>query len=468
MLLIGVLGMPIAMSIWLILMEDGPPGGVRRAVGLTAGSVALCALGLLPFAGQTTPFSVTWLPTAGALRLSLGATSLYSVAATALAAAALFLLPTAGPGVRGRTGAVVLLALMAGNLAFLADHFLLRYAALEVAGLCIAGAPLLAGTGRDRVGQATHVYVLLRFGDAGMLIAVLLLGRAGTLEIAPALANFAALEGAAGTWVVGGFFLAVAVKLGLWPFHTWMRPGALSSRAVHAWLYATLMPNLGLYLLYRVAPLPAANPLLRTALLGAGLASGAITAWALWRYPDPALRAVRLTALLHSLVWSLALLLEARIAWWGLLALSAIRLPLYLRSGRTEAVTERAPAREPAWDGSLRRLARWIYAGVETGGLERLVGGMSTGLGGLARWLYTHVERGTLGEGLESLTQRTVAVTEETYGAVEGGLEGLFHTVARGVLAGSARLRRWHSGRLRANLWWLIACLVLALFWVLY
>jgi hypothetical protein len=468
MLLIGVLGMPIAMSIWLTLMEDGPPGGVRRAVGLTAGSVALCALGLLPFAGQTPPLSMTWLPTAGTLRLSLGTTSLYSIAATALAAAALFVLPTIGSGVRGRTGGLLLLALAAGNLAFLADHFLLRYVALEVAGLCIAAAPLLAGSGRARFGQATHVYVLLRLGDAGLLVAILLLGRAGTLEIAPALANFAALEGAA-AWVVGGFFLAVAVKLGLWPFHTWMAPGALPSRSAHAWLYATLMPNLGLYLLYRVAPLPAASPLLRTALLGAGLVSGLITAWALWRRPEPSLRAARLTALLHSLVWCLALLLEAKVAWWGLLALSAVRLPLYLRSPRPEAADGRVPAAEPALDGNLRRLARWIYGGVETGGLERLVVGVSAGLVGVARWLYTHVERGMLDQGLESLTQRTVAVTEETYVVLEQrGLEGLFHTVARTLLAGSARLRRWHTGRLRVNLWWLILSLALALLWVLY
>jgi hypothetical protein len=127
------------------------------------------------------------------------------------------------------------------------------------------------------------------------------------------------------------------------------------------------------------------------------------------------------------------------------------------------------PAAEPALDGNLRRLARWIYGGVETGGLERLVVGVSAGLVGVARWLYTHVERGMLDQGLESLSQRTVAVTEETYVVLEQrGLEGLFHAVARTLLAGSARLRRWHTGRLRVNLWWLILSLALALLWVLY
>jgi hypothetical protein len=461
MLLIGLLGMPIAISIWLTLKEDGPPGRIRWAVCLTTGSTALCALALLPFAGQATRCSVTWLPVAGTLHLSLGATSLYSLAATAFAAAVLFGLP--GPSLRrGRVGGVVLLGLAAGSVAFLAGHFLLRYVALEVVGLCIAVAPLLVDAGRRQVKRAGWVYLLLRLGDAGMLVAVLLLeAGTGTLDVGPALADFAALSPDAQLWVIGGFYLAVAVKIGLWPFHTWLRPeGALSPRT-HAWLYATLMPNLGLYLLYRVTPLLAEAPGVRPVVLGVGALSAVGVILALRYRRDPAQRAARFAALLGALVWCLAALTGAKFAWWGLLALSALRLPLYLRLTSGESA-------RPAlgwWSSSrLDRLAGWLYARVEAGGLGRLPARAYALLVRLASWIYTRVEKGAFEDALGTASRVTVAATENVYDVVERrGLEGSLRGVVGGVLAGSARLRRWHTGRLRISLGWLIVCLILAL-----
>jgi hypothetical protein len=43
------------------------------------------------------------------------------------------------------------------------------------------------------------------------------------------------------------------------------------------------------------------------------------------------------------------------------------------------------------------------------------------------------------------------------------GLEGLLRGTVRAVLAGGRRMQRWHTGRLRRNLSWVAACLVLAI-----
>ena len=181
-LLTGVLGLPVAIAILLILTEHGPPARVRWAVSLTAGVTALCALGLLPFAGQVPPLTLTWLPTAGPMRLSLATTSLFAITATAAAAVVVYGVGSSidlGPRASYQ-GALTLVALAAGNLAFLSGHFLLRYLALEIVGLCVGAAPLLESGGRERFVHAGWVYLLLRFGDAGLLTAILLLDRKST------------------------------------------------------------------------------------------------------------------------------------------------------------------------------------------------------------------------------------------------------------------------------------------------
>jgi hypothetical protein len=72
---------------------------------------------------------------------------------------------------------------------------------------------------------------------------------------------------------------AAWVKLGGWPFHLWSRAGRGLSLASQAWLYATLVPNLGAYLLYRVTPLLAVAGLLRTPLLWLGASCALIAIW---------------------------------------------------------------------------------------------------------------------------------------------------------------------------------------------
>lgn len=468
-LLLGLLGLPIGVSLWLTRTEHSPPGRFRWGVSLAAGTTALCALGLIARGAPTFPFKLVWLPEAGPMGLSLGVTSLYAIAATASAAAVAFLIAAPSSRRPRFLGGLVLVALAAGNLAFLSGHFLMRYVALETVGLCVAAVQLLEGEQRDRFFHAGWVYLLLRIGDAGLLVGVLLLRTfSGTLEIGPALEAGGALPAAAQLWVIGGLYLAVAVKIGLWPFQRWIASGARLSRDVHAGLYATLMPNLGLYLLYRVSPLLAAAPSLRPVVFGVGALSGAVALLSIVRRPA-ASRPSDVNALLGSVIWCATSVGTPKIAWWGLLAMSFVRLPLFLTLPR--------PAKAPSGDlaarwadgGEAHQMVRRLSTRVEKGGLERGVAALWAAGQRLARGLYAHLEINTFDRGLETLAQRTLAATANVHATLEQqGLEGALRAVARGVLRGSHLLRHRHSGRLRANLRWIVLCIILAVAWAIF
>jgi NADH:ubiquinone oxidoreductase subunit 5 (subunit L)/multisubunit Na+/H+ antiporter MnhA subunit len=113
----------------------------------------------------------------------------------------------------------------------------------------------------------------------GLLTAILMLwATSGTLDISAALEAGKALDPARLNWLVAGFLLAVWVKLGGWPLHVWQQAGRQLTLFSHSWLYATLMPNLGLYLLYRVTPLLTLAAPLASAALWIGAATAALGA----------------------------------------------------------------------------------------------------------------------------------------------------------------------------------------------
>lgn len=233
----------------------------RAALVVTA-LATFCGLGLISYIDQVMPFTLTWIPGTGTMTFPIGGTGLYAALVTTASAflallAALSRQDTARPSTTG----VLLVTLSAANVAFLSGHFLGRYVALEVVGACVALVPLLALRNEDGSRLAKFVYLVLRIGDAGFLAAILILMRAGgTLDISEALAAGLSLDAVRLAWVVAGFLLAVWVKVGAWPFHGWLQTGRRLTLASHAWTYAIVMPNLGLYLLYRVTPLLVSHP----------------------------------------------------------------------------------------------------------------------------------------------------------------------------------------------------------------
>ena len=337
----AIVGLPlVAGASMAMALRHTRPQTARRIALTATGLTALCALAPLLFAETGPAVTAEWLPGTGPMGLSAGSSGLYAVLATTLGGF-LILLGTTPLGIRFRplSGAVMLLALAGANAAFLADHFLARYVALEIVALCVALALLVEV--RDPAGMrlAWGSYLLLRVGDAGLLAAILILaGISGTLSISPALGYAvssmegmgAALNEARVGWVVAGFVLAVWAKMGGWPFHLWSRSGRRLSLASQVWLYATVVPNLGAYLLYRVTPLLAlAGPLQRTALwLGAG--GAALAALLALTQTNPRAALVYVGAAQSGLALFVAAAGVKPAVWVGLLLLTPLRLLLFL------------------------------------------------------------------------------------------------------------------------------------------
>jgi NADH:ubiquinone oxidoreductase subunit 5 (subunit L)/multisubunit Na+/H+ antiporter MnhA subunit len=345
LLLLGAILAPVLAGLCLLVVGQRLSASLRRGVSLAVLLLAAgCALGLLRYAGQDPGIAIDWLPGTGSMTLDLGHSSLYVLLATYWAACLALL----GGWVGARQGthytdALTFVGLAAAGMALLSGHFLLRYVALEIVALCVAFA-LLAELGDEQgVRQTFLVYVLLRVGDAGLLGAIVALwGTLRTLDIGPALAATAQLPLPVLQVTAAGFLLAVWVKVGAWPFHLWRRAGRRLAPHSEAWLYATVFPNLGLYLLYRVVPLlTRAGPLgLAVLWLGAG---GAVLAALLalrQRSRGEGVVLPYVDAVLGSLAVVAATGGLQAVVWLSVLVLTPIRLLLHL--------AVRAPRSDPA------------------------------------------------------------------------------------------------------------------------
>ncbi|MBN2391247.1 MAG: hypothetical protein JXR84_11005 [Anaerolineae bacterium] len=500
-------------------VDESPIAG--RHVALTAtGLATVCAAALALNGDQEVPFRLTWLPGAGAMTFSLGTTGLYAALATTSAAFLALLLsrlpsressrpvyrlPSPGTSASG----LLLLTLAAANTAFLSGHFLGRYVALEIAGVCIALVPLLT-LARDtgpRLGK--FVYLVLRVGDTGFLISMLILtNAAGTLNIGPALESGASLDAPHLTWVIIGFVLAVWVKIGAWPFESWQQIGDQFDSTSHGWTYATVMPNLGLYLLYRITPLLALQPALQTwalwlslsgmvlvtviallkrdlrpavvylnaaqgglalCLAAGGLQKSIVTLmlvmtplrllflWGSNAMQTESLRVRRLGGLLVGvgssllmgfngyLVWQLAQ--SMAVSWTALILLALI---VILMSGRYLAAAmfskpDRFQKTYQVWEPEI----------------PSQVATLDRGLLKLAEALRAWFEVGFL-ERVVTWTPRVfVGIAELLHQTIEQqGLEGILRSTAKGVFVFSRWMQERHTGRLRANLQWVFVALL--------
>lgn len=420
---------------------------VQRLLLLTVALVMLCALALFPFLDSQAAhdagdlFAIVWLPGSGRMGLHLGSSGLTMALVTA---ASLFLMQLIfdeeQAASRGAlfSAPLMLVALAAANAAFLSSNFLGRYVALEVVGLCIALAPLLELPQGMRVTRS--VYMALRVGDAGFLAAILLLMQAtGTLDIAAALAAGEALSAAQLAWPVGGFLLAVWVKVGAWPLHGWIYAGRLLRPTTRGWLYGILMPNLGLYLLYRVTPLLRVAGPLRDVLFGVGVLAVLV---ALWLAFSQRRDAGRLFPALGALGGGLALCFAARGAaapvWWLAVAFAPLQVVGNFVAKKLAAKFSRFLAADSILPSAqLLPIARQLQHRVEVGMLGRLVLGVPQAVLAASRWLYRVVEHGTL----------------------EGGLRAS----SRAVLGMGRWLQRWHTGSLRDNLAWVVVMLLVVM-----
>jgi len=519
----GLVFAPLAAAVLLPFLRRARARILRRWLAGVAALATACAIGLLFFIGETPTIAFTWLPGTGEMGFSLERAGLLAALATSATAAFVFAgtartLREASISAR-LAGMVWLVTLAAANAAFLSAHFLARYVALEVVGLCIALAALIEIGEMRGLRRGGLVYLLLRIGDAGLLTAILLLGaRTGTLEIGPALAAAPTLSARALAWVTAGFALAVSVKIGLWPFHFWVRVGQSLSRPSDLWLYATVMPNLGLYLLYRTAPLLALPGALNTALLLVGAISGGAALAVMLFWPLPELFPVYVMAAQGGLAMVVAAGGGGAVLPWAILVFTAVRPLLWLVSrmqGRARVATvglsgsalllfwiwaltatllspvalvaaggllaltlmwmllalpKYTLRAAPAWlqrdweddsEAALTRFATRFHDLVEVRVLERGLDALAAGLMRFAQRLYRFIEMGVLEHGVDKSATGMIETSEAVYQTVEQDrLEGSVRGLVRAVRAGGHALRALHAGRLRTNLMWVALTLL--------
>ncbi len=331
-LLIALFSIPFLSSVAISLLLRRAPAAAHGVALVASAATALCATALLPLARDGPTLVIEWLPGTGPMAFGLGAAGLYAALVTTWTAFLTLLgAESSETEALPLSLALVLLALAAASAAFLAEHFLARYVALEVVALSIALAPLVELRGDEGGRGFWLVYVMLRLGDVGLLTAILILFDAsGTLQITPALEAASALGAARLGWVVFGLVLAVWVKLGNWPLHLWISWGRPLSPQTQAWLFATVMPNLGAYLLYRVTPLLAPSAPLQTLVQWLGAAAAILAVITALTRRDLRSGLIYVAAARGGLlVFAAASGLKAAV-WLGLLATTPLQLLLFL------------------------------------------------------------------------------------------------------------------------------------------
>ncbi|MCD4738555.1 MAG: hypothetical protein K8R89_04775 [Anaerolineae bacterium] len=459
-LLGGLLLLPLLVGVTLALLRRPAAPLARRVTVATFGLATLCALGLLAYGEREVQLPVTWLPGTGALSLHVGGVGLQAALATALVGLVARALK---PEPRQERGALadglLLIALAGGNVAFLAGHFLGRYVALELVALSVALMPLLQHRDHASRRDAQFVYLLFRIGDAGMLAGILLLlDIGGTLQIEAALQAGASESGSRLVWVVATFLLAVWVKVGACPFDHWLLAGRALPTQTGVWLYAVMMPNLGLYLLYRIAPLLELSAAQHIVLWLSSASALLALARPFWR-PEARTAPVYITAALGSLALIAAASGNTALIVWLLLWGTPLRLLLW---AMIPAPATPAP-RRALFDG-WGRVAQAVRDKVEINILERSIIWLAQSVMRAAHFLHQTVEINVLERSTTWMAQTVVGAARFLHQTVEQDrLDAALRLMVRGTWRFSRWLQQRHTGRLRINLTWVALTLVLAI-----
>ena len=200
----------------------------------------------------------TWQPSAGEMCLLFEKTSLLLVLLVSISLLLMIIIHHRQTSdISPQQLGLALISVSAANIAFLTEHFLLRYAALEAAGLCVVSASLaLSHSGKKAWDNTKLVFLNFRLGDIGLLAAIFLFyANSGTFNISQNFNLAAQLPLVTRIVLTVGLLSAVWIKMAIWPLGFWADLCSSLPPVLRTWLVDLLMPSLGAYLLYRTSPL---------------------------------------------------------------------------------------------------------------------------------------------------------------------------------------------------------------------
>ncbi|HEX8496630.1 MAG TPA: NADH-quinone oxidoreductase subunit M [Actinomycetales bacterium] len=259
--------LPLGAALALLLLPRGPGEAVAASAGVATSALTLAVsvltLAAEPWASGTAvlDLNASWIPDLSSrLHVTLdGVSAAHVLLTTALGLAAAVMVarhPPEGGSVRSLV--VCLLVVQAGAVAtFLAADLILFFVAFEVvlvpmwAIIRWWGDPHDASARRD---GAARFVLFTALGSALMLAGLLLVAiTTGTTD----LVELAAQQGAGvtrTTQVVAAALLVagLAVKVPVWPLHTWLAPAHTAAPTVGSLLLAGVLLKMGSYGLVRV------------------------------------------------------------------------------------------------------------------------------------------------------------------------------------------------------------------------
>jgi len=214
------------------------------------------------FSASTIRLCITWQPSASEMCLLLEKSSLLLVLLACISILLVIIIHHSQTHVTSSQQlGLALISISVANIAFLTEHFLLRYAALEAVGLCVVGASLALSRSSKKAWNNTKlVFLNFRLGDIGLLVAIFLLyANSGTFNISQNFNLAAQMPLSIRVALTIGLLSAVWVKMVIWPLDFWADSCSSLPPIMRTWLVDLLLPSLGAYLLYRTSPLLLSN-----------------------------------------------------------------------------------------------------------------------------------------------------------------------------------------------------------------
>jgi NADH-quinone oxidoreductase subunit M len=243
---------PLIASIFVLVARPGITRPFALAVTLANLAVTLFfASSFDPVNGQhVQEFNVPWVASAGiSFRVGMDGISLLMVLLTNLLAPIIVYSSfTRSFGQESRYYGLVLMMVGALNGVFLAEDGLLFYVFYELALIPIYFICAIWG-GQDRIRVTLKFFIYTFIGSLFMLLSLLYVYLQTPGQHSFAWENMAAVQLAphAAAWVMIGFFLAFAVKMPVFPFHTWQPDTYTTSPTGGTMLLAGIMLKMGVY-----------------------------------------------------------------------------------------------------------------------------------------------------------------------------------------------------------------------------